>query len=155
MSAIVLGTGIGSRRPAPVGPRAASPVRTVTRARTVRPVVELHPSAAAHASAHATAPRLRITRRGRAVLAALVALPLAIGGVVVGIGQQAAADQHGVSRGAYTYVTVQPGDTLWSIASDVAPKSDPRDVVDRIVDLNQLPTAELRAGERIAVPVSR
>jgi predicted Zn-dependent protease len=50
------------------------------------------------------------------------------------------------------YVTVAPGETLWSIAGQVAPGADRRDTVHRIVDLNALRDAQLQVGQRVAVP---
>ena len=41
---------------------------------------------------------------------------------------------------------VQPGDTLWSIATEIAPDADPRAVVDALRDANGGP--ELEVGER-------
>ena len=49
-------------------------------------------------------------------------------------------------------MVVQPGDTLWAIARNVAPNTDPRITVDRIITLNKLPNAELAAGELLALP---
>jgi LysM repeat protein len=48
---------------------------------------------------------------------------------------------------------VEPGDSLWSIALEVAPTADPRDVVDEIVRLNALGSSTVEAGQRIAIPV--
>jgi hypothetical protein len=45
---------------------------------------------------------------------------------------------------------VQPGDTLWSIARDIAPDADVRLVVDRLVDLNG--GAPLQVGQRLQLP---
>jgi hypothetical protein len=42
---------------------------------------------------------------------------------------------------------VQPGDTLWSIARELAPAGDIRAEVDRLQDLNG--TAALQAGQRL------
>lgn len=53
------------------------------------------------------------------------------------------------------YVVVQGGDTLWSIAGDVAPSADRRDTVAEIVELNALPGSGIRAGQQIAVPATR
>ena len=44
-------------------------------------------------------------------------------------------------------VVVEPGDTLWSIAREVAPHSDPREVVDAIVQARG--TATVLPGETI------
>ncbi|WP_309068090.1 LysM peptidoglycan-binding domain-containing protein [Microbacterium sp.] len=111
------------------------------------------PEATARAVAPAT--RLRLTRRGRRVLAALAAAPVAAGlalAVMNGGGALASRDA-GAPVGTFATVTVMPGDSLWSIAEDVAPAADPRDVVDAIVALNQLPSSSVAAGERLSIPV--
>lgn len=51
-----------------------------------------------------------------------------------------------------SYVTVEAGDTLWSIAGDVAPRSDRRDTVAQLVELNALSDAVVQVGQQIAVP---
>jgi hypothetical protein len=48
---------------------------------------------------------------------------------------------------------VSTGDSLWSIAEDVAPSADPRDVVDAIVRLNGLEGVTIESGQRIAIPM--
>jgi hypothetical protein len=45
---------------------------------------------------------------------------------------------------------VQPGDTLWSIASELQPGADIRLTVDRLVDLNG--GAPLTVGQRLLLP---
>jgi len=92
-------------------------------------------------------PRLRLSRRGRAVLvllwiaAAAVVLTVAINRV------QTLTSSTPVPASAPAQVTVAPGETLWSIAERVAPASDPRDVVAEIRRLNGMGTGELRAGQ--------
>ena len=49
-------------------------------------------------------------------------------------------------------VTVRPGETLWQIAERVAPGSDPRETVARILDLNGLQTAQVQAGTALRLP---
>lgn len=51
-------------------------------------------------------------------------------------------------------VTVGPGDTLWSIATDAAPNRDPRAVIDEIQELNNVPGTVLPVGVVLRVPVS-
>ena len=98
------------------------------------------------------APRLRITARGRAVLLGIVATPLVILALVFGLNAgMAAATQEG-GTDAFTYVTVEPGQSLWDIAADVAPASDPREFAAQIVSLNQLQSAVLQPGQQLAVP---
>jgi Tfp pilus assembly protein FimV len=48
-------------------------------------------------------------------------------------------------------VTVQAGDTLWSIARSVAPGRDPRDVVDQLMASNHLKSASLSPGQTLNV----
>ncbi|WP_420123806.1 LysM peptidoglycan-binding domain-containing protein [Nakamurella sp.] len=55
---------------------------------------------------------------------------------------------------ASTDITVKPGDTLWSIATDAAPDRDPRAVIDEIRRLNQVTGDLVRAGEVLRVPAS-
>jgi Tfp pilus assembly protein FimV len=49
-------------------------------------------------------------------------------------------------------VVVQSGDTLWSLAQELAPTEDPRAVVDAIVDLNGLDGVGLVAGQVLQLP---
>lgn len=105
-----------------------------------------------------TAPtsRLRLTARGRRVFAFLAALPVvvALTLVVVGGGAALASNEAGASAGAFTEITVMNGETLWSIAEDVAPGSDPRDVVAEITRLNAIENGSVTAGQRIAIPAA-
>ena len=96
--------------------------------------------------------RLRITRRGRAVVAALVAVPAVVvaGALVINGGGAVASDTTGSSD--FQHVTVDGGETLWQVASEIAPSSDPRDVIADFVSLNNLPSAEVSAGQSLAVP---
>jgi hypothetical protein len=96
--------------------------------------------------------RLRITRRGRAVVAALVAVPLVVvaGALVLNGGGAVASDTTGVTE--FQHVTVDGGETLWQVASEIDPDADPRDVIADLVSLNNLPSAEVSAGQSLAVP---
>lgn len=98
--------------------------------------------------------RLRVTPRGRRVLAAAVALPIAaaLGIGVLSGGAALASRTDSAPAGTFETVTVLAGDSLWTIAQDVAPTADPRDVVDEIVRLNALDGTSVRAGQRLAVP---
>ncbi|TQJ32466.1 LysM peptidoglycan-binding domain-containing protein [Microbacterium sp. SLBN-146] len=97
--------------------------------------------------------RLRLTVRGRRVLAFLVAAPIAVlltYGLISG-GAALASRDNGATV-PFSVVTVSYGDTLWSIAQEVAPTSDPRDVVDAIARLNALPGGLIEIGQTIAIP---
>ncbi|WP_137846208.1 LysM peptidoglycan-binding domain-containing protein [Microbacterium sp. 2FI] len=104
------------------------------------------------AAAHVT--RLRLTVRGRRVLAALAALPavIALSLAMISGGSALASRDGGVAEESFTSVTVGAGDSLWSIAEEVAPAADPRDVVDAIVRLNGLDGGAILAGQRLAIP---
>lgn len=98
--------------------------------------------------------RLRMTARGRRVVVGLVSLPLAVAvfmGALAG-GEALASRSASAPAGEFTTVLVEPGDSLWSIALEVAPSADPRDVVDEIVRLNALGSSTVTAGQRIAIP---
>ncbi|MDP9119708.1 MAG: LysM peptidoglycan-binding domain-containing protein [Actinomycetota bacterium] len=47
---------------------------------------------------------------------------------------------------------VRPGDTLWSIATRLAPSTDPRIVVDAITLANGLDPADLVPGHELSIP---
>ncbi len=97
-------------------------------------------------------PRLRMTARGRAVLLTVLAVPLAAG-IAFGAMNGGAAD---ATKDAATvpleFVTVTPGETLWGIATEIAPHEDPRDVISDLMSFNQLPSASVPAGLQLAVP---
>lgn len=100
--------------------------------------------------------RLRMTARGRRVVAGLISLPLALAvflGALAG-GEALASRSASAPAGEFTTVLVEPGDSLWSIALEVAPSADPRDVVDEIVRLNALGSSTVTAGQRIAIPTA-
>jgi LysM repeat protein len=98
----------------------------------------------AHAAVHLTA-------RGKiVVLVALVAVGVALMLALSGLVGGAAA---GTPAQPTTHtIVVQPGQTLWSIARDVAPAADRRETIARIIQLNALPSSGVSAGERLVVP---
>jgi len=111
-------------------------------------------AAAAPVAEAAVAPRtrLRITRRGRVVLTALVAAPLAFGVGLVALNGGAAVASKDASGTTFEYVTVSSGQSLWDLAEEIAPSADPRDVIASVVDLNRLPSSDVAAGQQLAVP---
>ncbi len=109
--------------------------------------------AAGRATGAAASHRLRLTRRGRIVLAVLAVL-VVCGLFVAGASAARAsgpASAHG-GQGAAERVVVQPGDTLWSIAQSAAPNADARTIVQEILQANRLTTASITAGQRLWVP---
>jgi Tfp pilus assembly protein FimV len=94
------------------------------------------------------APPLRLTRRGVVALALAV---FALGVGLVWLGRLGAAGTPAPVH-APRAVTVQPGDTLWSIASRVAPQRDPRAEVQALQQRNRLTGADLLPGQVLRVP---
>lgn len=99
-------------------------------------------------------PRLRLTVRGRRLLGALLLAPVALG-VGVGIAQVPAALAATTTYPAaetFETHTVLAGETLWTIASDIADGRDVRDVVHEIMRLNLLDSSSVQAGQELALP---
>ncbi|HET6949419.1 MAG TPA: LysM domain-containing protein [Acidimicrobiales bacterium] len=102
----------------------------------------------------------RVRRRRLALLIVMVALAVAV--MAVGRATAALVDIGGGARpepitadpaapvagGVYV---VQPGDTMWSIATQVAPDDDPRAVVDALRDANG--GSDLQVGEHLVIDV--
>ena len=99
----------------------------------------------------AASPRLRLTRRGRRlVLALALGGALALGSVASFVG---GGDQGGLRLAGERSVVVQPGDTVWSIAGEVAgPGQDVRTVVDAIEELNDLEGSVVVPGQVLELP---
>lgn len=115
------------------------------RARVQRPlatVTQLH-----RPSAQAVAAPLRLTRRGVFAAAALVAV-LAVALIALAwASAPSVASGSSSARPVPPNVSVQQGDSLWSIAARVAPNTDPRVEVDRLQSLNHLAGDSLQPGE--------
>lgn len=98
---------------------------------------------------------LRLTRRGRVVFGAFATVLIA--GLLALVAALAAPEAMAAAEGPngeqFDYVVVQPGSSLWSLATDLDPSADPRDVITEIVQLNQLESSSLQAGDAIAVPL--
>ena len=91
-----------------------------------------------------------MTARGRGVLLTLLATPLVIAALALGINAGAATGT--TSSTPLQKVTVVSGETLWGLAQQIAPKSDPRDVIANIMSVNQMQTAEIQPGEQLSIP---
>jgi nucleoid-associated protein YgaU len=91
---------------------------------------------------------VRLTRRGVVVLTLAV---LALGAGLIWLAK-ASAPAPAASRSAPGSVTVRSGDTLWSIASRVAPQRDPRAEVASLQQANHLSGVDLVPGQLLRVP---
>jgi LysM domain-containing protein len=97
---------------------------------------------------------IRLTRRGRVVVAMLSILAAAAVAWLVASSQAQASGHasHQGGSGGMTRVVVQPGATLWSIAVRVDPGADPRAVIQQIMGANTLSSASIQAGQVLWVP---
>lgn len=95
---------------------------------------------------------LRLTRRGRVVVV-LVALLAAL--TFLALRSTPAASTDVVNHPRTATVIVTPGETVWDIATRVAPGSDPREVVAEIEQLNSLADAgSIAVGQPLFVPAA-
>ncbi len=112
--------------------------------------------AAGPAAPRPAAAALRLTRRGRIVVAVLAVLLLTVLSLVIAGAAQATS--HSAPRGAagsgLGQVVVRPGQSLWSVAENADPDADTRLVIQQIVQLNALSGDTVFAGQRLWVPRS-
>jgi hypothetical protein len=94
---------------------------------------------------------LRLTRRGRLVVVALLALLICTAFLMGRSGASAATDKAGAAS-SYSQTTVRPGETLWAVAKRVSPQHDPRALVDAIRSLNHLSSGSLTVGQQLLIP---
>jgi len=91
---------------------------------------------------------VRLTKRGRRVVALLVLLPLAMF-MWLFAGHGAVAQ--GTAPTTKT-VVVQPGQSLWNLAEVAVPNADPRETIYKIKQLNQFSGSDLLPGQAVIVP---
>ena len=107
---------------------------------------------ATYAPAAAPAPALRLTRRGRLLLVLLLS-GLLLAAFSLGTQETQAAGVRGDgAQSPLEQTTVQPGESLWSVAQRIAPDNDPRDVVAQIRRLNDLQGSQLQVGQHLLLP---
>lgn len=125
-----------------------------------RPVLVLVPGAGVDRGARGVAagraagvrrpPPLRLTRRGRRLVAGLsLATGLGVAALTATVVDGGAG---GLQLAGDSSVVVQSGDTLWSIAADAAPEEDTRAVVDAIMAVNGLDGVGLVPGQVLQLP---
>jgi hypothetical protein len=95
---------------------------------------------------------VRLTRRGRLVMVMTVMMLAVLAGLTLGHGSSLAASRTPATPTARHTVIVEPGQTLWAVASRIAPHDDPRLVVADIESMNHLPSATVQAGQQLLVP---
>jgi hypothetical protein len=100
---------------------------------------------------------VRLTRRGRTVVACLLVTGLTVVALLISllVSGGAQATNHGQARAGYQgmrQIVVQPGQTLWSIAAAAEPSADTRVVVQEIMTANALTSSGVSAGQLLWVP---
>jgi LysM repeat protein len=90
---------------------------------------------------------VRLTRRGRLVLLALLIVLVGSLTAAVALPSQAAAP-----AGPARVVVVQPGDSLWTIAERYRPGVDPVRAMDELSRANGLTGSTLQPGEQLTLP---
>jgi hypothetical protein len=102
--------------------------------------------------------RTRLTRRGRIVVAGLIIASMMLVAALAWLVGTARADTagSGVPSGAVYHslrsVVVLPGQSLWSIATQYDPGSDPRNAIQEIIDLNALSGTSVQPGQQLWLP---
>lgn len=98
--------------------------------------------------------RIKLNRRGR-LARTLVVLSLAIVAASVAGGQAGADTSKSTVAAADSFitVTVAPGDTVWSLASRVAPQGQAGALVSAIIEINSLGSGDVVAGQKIRIPL--
>ena len=99
--------------------------------------------------AHPMSPKRR-ARLAR-TLFVISALALMLAGLV--FNQSAVAtDQVVTVSKAFNYVSVMPGDTLWELAETYSEGKSQQDWIAEVILLNNLSSATLTTGDRLALP---
>src|SRR5215472_9960769 len=165
-----------ARVPAPRPPAARTPVARpgVSRSGVAQPS-ESHPPVAREQAVRPQPPRagvarspeagsrpvrtrVRLTRRGRIVVAGLITASMVLVAALAWLAGTAKADAagSGVPSSAVYHslrtVVVLPGQSLWSIATRYEPGSDPRNVIQEIIDLNALSGTSVQPGQHLWLP---
>jgi hypothetical protein len=97
---------------------------------------------------HGSMSRTRVRRRRLVAFCATVGLFGVLSGPVASAVGVAGVRE---AKAARTYV-VQPGDTVWSIATRFEPSTDPRVVVDAITSANGVDPGTLVPGQQLSIP---
>ena len=162
--AAVLWTGPGHA--APVAPATlVAPATAAAPATSATPAVRTAPAPAPAAPAaparpvrrqpppaQVADPPLRLTRRGKIVVAVAAALLAAGLSLVIAASAQATSHSPGAAQQGLAKVTVRPGQSLWSVAENADPNADTRAVIQQIVELNGLSADTVMPGQSLWVP---
>ena len=81
-----------------------------------------------------------------------VVVALATTSIFCFVNTATANGQASSSAAKFEYITVSAGQTLWDLAEQVAPNTDPQDWMQDVVNLNGLTSTDLKPGQRLALP---
>jgi hypothetical protein len=134
----------------PAGPRSAAPL-------SAGPLTVEFQAAGVHVTGtapggQAASVPLRLTSRGRVVVAVTAVLLLAVLSLIVAMSAEATNQAPARTAPGRTQVIVRPGQSLWSVAENADPDADTRVVVQQIAELNGLTGSAVFAGQRLWVP---
>jgi hypothetical protein len=98
--------------------------------------------------------QMQLNRRGRLartlVVLSLAIVLLATFGFSAGAGN---SDQMSPTSDHFITVIVGPGESLWSLAGQIAVDGDKRSLVDEIISINSLATADVQVGQELRIPL--
>lgn len=141
-----------TRLPQAAGSRVMRPEKV--RPETVRPETARPETA----QARPVRTRVRLTRRGRIVVATLITAGVMLVAALAWLAGTARAEAAGRGSPASAVyhsmrpVVVQPGESLWTIATQADPAGDPRAVMQEIIDINALNGTSVQPGQRLWLP---
>ncbi len=94
---------------------------------------------------------IRLTRRGRRVVAFLALIPIALTFLLIGTNGVQASD--GSTETLTSSIVIKPGESLWDVATAINPNVDPRETIWVIQQLNNMSTSEVLAGQELIIPL--
>jgi nucleoid-associated protein YgaU len=77
-----------------------------------------------------------------------------VGAAWAGPVARAVGGAESVRRVSSSSYVVRPGDSVWDIAERVSPDTDPRPLVDAIVEANRLDPSSLTPGQTLVIPTT-
>lgn len=90
----------------------------------------------------------------RTVVIVAIAAASVLGFLSSGLSNVANANSSALASApaSFNYVTISGGETLWALAEELAPGTNPQDWIQDVVNLNGLTSTDLVPGQRIALP---
>lgn len=147
-------------RPAPGGPRRV-PLRLVAAEGRLLPRAPAAPVRTSPVTgpvprqpARPSRAPVRLTRRGRLVIAASALLVVAAVSVILAGAAQALGHSGRPARlgPGIAKIEVRPGQSLWSLAEAYDPNADTRQVIREILQLNSMSTDQVQPGQVLWMP---